>query len=139
MSLRVLEYSKCSVGDSYNVFLLDVVSALVVERHEMLGQLAVIELVLRVEDQENQIKSAIREQNGSTLLTRQNISAVQKNLVEMGDRQRERESEQSSKKPGSHLESSVCGSWMFSMMVLFLFHCDSMGLAAARMEVRAFS
>ena len=77
MSLRVLEYSKCSVGDSYNVFLLDVVSALVVERHEMLGQLAVIELVLRVEDQENQIKSAIREQSGSTLLTRQDISAVQ--------------------------------------------------------------
>ena len=77
MSVRLLEYSKCSVGHSYNVFLLDVVSALVVERHEMLGQLAVIELVLRVEDQENQIKSAIREQSGSTLLTRQDISAVQ--------------------------------------------------------------
>ena len=137
MSIRQLEYSMCSVGQSYNVFLLDVVSALVVERHEMLGQLAVIELVLRVEDQENQIKSAIREQSGSTSFTRQNISAVQNNLVEcrVGDRQRQR----SSKKRGWHLESSVCGSWMFSMMVLFLFHCDSMGLAAARMEVRAFS
>lgn len=37
MSIRQLEYSMCSVGQSYNVFLLDVVSALVVERHEMLG------------------------------------------------------------------------------------------------------
>jgi len=28
---------------------------------------------------------------------------------------------------------------MFSTMVLFLFHCDSLGFAAARMDVRAFS
>lgn len=28
---------------------------------------------------------------------------------------------------------------MFSTMVLFLFHCDSQGFAAARMDVRAFS
>lgn len=27
---------------------------------------------------------------------------------------------------------------MFSVIVLFLFHCDSTGLAAARIEVRAF-
>ena len=31
------------------------------------------------------------------------------------------------------------GSWMLSMMVLFLFHLDSMGLAAASTDVRAFS
>jgi hypothetical protein len=28
---------------------------------------------------------------------------------------------------------------MFSTMVLFLFHCDSHGFAAARMDVRAFN
>jgi len=28
---------------------------------------------------------------------------------------------------------------MFSTMVLFLFHCDSLGFAAARMDVRAFN
>jgi hypothetical protein len=27
---------------------------------------------------------------------------------------------------------------MFSVMVLFLFHCDSTGLAAAKMDVLAF-
>ena len=37
----------------------------------------------------------------------------------------------------SYLERRVCGSWMLSMIVLFLFHCDSTGLAAARMDVRA--
>jgi len=28
---------------------------------------------------------------------------------------------------------------MFSTMVLFLFHCDSLGFAAARIDVRAFN
>ena len=37
-----------------------------------------------------------------------------------------------------YLESSVWGSIMFSVIVLFLFHWDSTGLAAARTDVRAF-
>ena len=40
---------------------------------------------------------------------------------------------------GADLDSSVWGSWMFSMVVFLGFHWDSTGLAAARMEVRAFS
>jgi hypothetical protein len=39
----------------------------------------------------------------------------------------------------THLDMSVWGSIMFSTMVLFLFHCDSQGFAAARIDVRAFS
>jgi hypothetical protein len=39
----------------------------------------------------------------------------------------------------TYLDKSVWGSIMFSTMVLFLFHCDSLGFAAARMDVRAFS
>lgn len=38
-----------------------------------------------------------------------------------------------------YLESKVWGSWMFSVIVLFLFHWDSTGLAAAKMDVLAFN
>ena len=33
----------------------------------------------------------------------------------------------------------MCGNMMFSVIVLFLFHCDSTGLAAASIDVLAFS
>ena len=39
----------------------------------------------------------------------------------------------------THRESSVCGNCTFSTIVLSLFHCESTGLAAARILVRAFS
>lgn len=38
-----------------------------------------------------------------------------------------------------HLDRSVWGSWIFSMVVFFGFHCDSTGLAAANTAVRALS
>lgn len=38
-----------------------------------------------------------------------------------------------------YLDNSVWGSWMFSIVVFFGFHCDSIGLAAARIDVRAFN
>jgi len=43
------------------------------------------------------------------------------------------------RKVNSYLDSSVCGSWILSMIVLFLFQRDSTGFAAARMDVRALS
>ena len=40
--------------------------------------------------------------------------------------------------PLSHLDSSVCGSCMFSTTVILSSHWDIRGLAAARIDVRAF-
>ena len=39
----------------------------------------------------------------------------------------------------TYRESRVCGSWMFSIIVLFLFQRDSTGFAAASIDVRALS
>ena len=42
--------------ESYDIFLFDIVCSLVVERHEMLREFAVVQLVLRIQNQENQVK-----------------------------------------------------------------------------------
>lgn len=78
----------------------------------MAGQSSVKNLILRVQHQENQIKS------GTTARIRTKLFK---------------------KIQSDYLESSVCGSCTFSMIVLFLFHCDSEGLAAAKIDVRAFN
>ncbi len=45
----------------------------------------------------------------------------------------------SKRKIKSKRDNNVGGNWIFSIIVFDLFHCDSIGLAAAKTDVRAFN
>lgn len=97
---------------------------LVVERHQVVSQPAVVSLILGIQHQENEVES-----DGATNTKLRLVC----NTATCGSVHREFQCSD------VHLDRRVWGSWMFSIVVFLGFHWDSTGLAAASTAVRAFS
>ena len=123
-------------------------------------QTTIVQLILGIKHQEDQIKSTIKKINylcihwcvTNATLASSSLIQPKFSLFQIFFPVEIRSNSSHLKKPKTvlnlfilytltklYLESKVCGSWMFSTVVIFGSHWDLTGLAAARIDVLAFN